>query len=111
MSEDNNSHSNGDEINRPSKRFRSKSIDKQKSSTCSKVSSENGDCITKSTSHSANLGEIISSSILQNVDGLAKSYQSNTEPYPHGFLENIFVDGFLGKLGFVLISLLFFLIS
>lgn len=41
--------------------------------------------------------DIISPKVLENVEGLSKSYRINTKPYPHGFVEDIFVDGFLGK--------------
>ena len=40
--------------------------------------------------------DIIRPEILQDVDNLSASSR-NAKPYPHGVLENVYVDGFLGK--------------
>ena len=98
--DDSNKNTNGDTDTeqRPSKRFRSESIDKQKSSNDKDDTCNDGKITaTSANSTTTNLSEMISSNVLQNVDELAKSYQSNTKPYHHGFVEDIFVDGFLGK--------------
>mmetsp|Transcript_18417 Transcript_18417/g.22548 ORF Transcript_18417/g.22548 Transcript_18417/m.22548 type:complete len:584 (-) Transcript_18417:111-1862(-) len=43
----------------------------------------------------AKLSDIISPKILANVDSISKSYHENISPYPHGYVEGLFVDGFL----------------
>ncbi len=45
----------------------------------------------------SNLSDIVCSKVLENSGKIAKSYKSNSTPFPHGFVEDVFVDGFLGK--------------
>jgi hypothetical protein len=44
---------------------------------------------------SINLHDLISSQLLDNVQDVSESYQAN-KPYPHGLVEDVFIDGFLG---------------
>lgn len=84
----------GDEgIEGPTKRMRKNSDEGEKQCSDDNNDQSNNESIY---THS-NLSDIVCSKVLENAEKIAKSYQSNSKPYPHGFVEDVFVDGFLGK--------------
>ena len=48
------------------------------------------------------LSEIVSTKVLGNVGAIAEEYKKNSVPYSHNVVKDLFVDGFLGEMVFLL---------
>lgn len=107
---DKTSIDDGEIHHHPTKRFRSEGEPNVSISNSTKSSAEGKqhDSSPNFSFIDTKLSEIISSTVLENVKDISTLYQSNTNPYSHGFVEDIFVDGFLGKFGIQLIVFFIF---